>query len=272
MKRFASVSTLLLRGIPIVLALAVIAPAAPARADTVDLVYDYVEAGARLDAYLGVNRYYWGNYAGDGMLHLSTSNPVGPTASLLKPTIWAYCMEIDQFTTFSTVTYDLVPLETVIGAEKKSLIQQLYASNFNYAARTDTPVFYGGAQGNFVPGEPANNPENINAIALVYAIFEVKYDYDGTLASLDLSSGNFRTGPNQSLLGPPGIVDASEDMLAGLVDPDKYFGYMPELFALTHPQHQDLIVDLRPLPEPATAGLLAVGGVLLMGRRRKQRA
>jgi len=181
-------------------------------------------------------------------------------------------MEIEQFTTFSTTTYQLETLPSVIGADKTSLIQQLYAANFDYASRTDTPVFYGGAAGNFVPGEPINNEENLNAIALVYAIFEIKYDYDGTLASLDPTSGDFRLGGNQSPLGPPSVLEKTEEMLAGLVDPQDYFGYMPELFALTHPEHQDLIVDLRPLPEPATMGFLAIGGFFLLGRRRRQHA
>jgi len=270
MQRFAQLSARRSWGIPVLLALSALVcfSTAPTHGDTIDLAYEYVEAGAVLDAYLGADHYYWDGQVGDGLLHLAASNPVGPMASHLESTLWAFCMELDQYTTFATETYTVAPLELVIGADKTSLIQQLYAANFDYASRTDTPVYHGGSQGGFVAGEPANNDENLNAIAMVYAVLEIRNDYDGTLGSLDLTAGQFRLGSNQSPLGPPSVLEAAEAMLAGLVDPQDYTGYAPELAALTNPTYQDMIVEH--VPEPGTAMLLLFGaGLMLRGRIRR---
>jgi len=256
-------------GISLLVLTAAIAFAAPAKADIIKINYDYVEAGAIIDAYLGSTHYYWGSAGGDGLLRLASSNPVGSTASLLKPALWGYCMEIDQYTSCNSNVYNVNSLASVLGDDKALLIQQVWAENFDYAARTDTPVFYGGPTG-FTSGEPADNAENLNAIAMAYAIFEIRYDYNGSLSSLDLTSGQFRIGPNQTSFSAATVQAAAQAMLDGLVDPQDYTGYRPELVALTNESYQNLITEIQPgVPEPATMGLLGFGGLALLGRKRR---
>jgi hypothetical protein len=244
-------------------------PAWPAAAETINLSYEFVDAGAVIDAYLGPTHYYWNGMAGDGLLRMATDNPSGPLASKLPPFIWAACCEINQFTDFTWNTYTVQSLDSAFSPGKALLIRQLWANFYDHAAETGTPIYYGGSQGGFTTGEPANNAENINAISLAYALYEIRYDYDGTLASLDPTAGTFRLGANQSPLGPPSILQETQTMLGSLVDPQSYQGKLPDLLALTNPSLQDVIVEVRSdVPEPATMALLALGGLTMLKRRR----
>ena len=248
-----------------------IGAAGTAQADTINLSYQYVEAGAVLDAYHDTTRYYWGSLAGDGLMRMAAQNPVGPIASKLSPILWATCFEIQQFTDFASKTYTIHLLEDVFTPGQASLVRQLWANYYDHAVESSTPVFYGDGFGGFVPGEPANTLENITSIAFVYALYEIRYDYDGTLASLDPTAGSFRLGPNQSPLGPPTILQATQAMLASLVNPQDYNGRLPDLLALTNPDHQDVIVEVGfGVPEPTTLLLVALGGLAVLRRRRRR--
>lgn len=244
-------------------------PAVPAGADTIDLSYKYVEAGAVLDVYLGSTRYYHGNQGADGVARVDTRNPSGALAAQLATGIWAACYEVDQSTNFAPQTYTIQSLDSVFSPGQASLIRQLWANCHDADAETGTPIFYGGSNGGFTSGEPANTAENINSIAFIYAIYEIRHDYDGSMGSLDPTDGNFKLGPDQSPLGLPttglqSILDATQTMLDGLVDPQAYTGHIPDLLALTNLSWQDFIVEV---PEPATLALLALGGAALLRRR-----
>jgi hypothetical protein len=123
-------------------------------------------------------------------------------------------------------------------------------------------------------GQPQDTAANRAALAMGFAIYEIAYDYNGNLSSLDLSSGTFRaTGGN-----PPDAISMASEWLGGLVAPDQYTGSLPNLAAITSSNHQNLILDLPPqvlgppVPEPLTVitSFLAVGalGVYLRKRTR----
>lgn len=116
----------------------------------------------------------------------------------------------------------------------------------------------------WVAGEPASTATNVNALAFIYAIYEIRYDYDGTLGSLNLAADSFQMLTADAGTVPTGVQTATQNMLDGLVDPGSYSGPLPGLLALTSSTHQDLIVT----PEPATMALMALGGVGLLARRR----
>jgi hypothetical protein len=247
---------------------AILLAASLAPADSIQVAYKYVEAGGILDAYVGTTRYYWGSNGADGMQVLDLRNPSGPLAIQLPATAWGACIELGQYTDFPFNTYTVQSVDSAVTPAKAALIRQLWARDYDYAAETSTPIYYGGSTA-FVPGQPANTLENLHSVAFIYALYEICYDFNGTLDSLDATAGTFRLGPDQGPPGPPTVLAETQAMLDDLVDAGSYHGRLPNLVALTSPSLQDLIVEV---PEPATISLLALGAAGMVLRRRRTSA
>jgi|GEM_PF-1689720 len=101
------------------------------------------------------------------------------------------------------------------------------------------------------------------AAGLQVAIWELLYENDDTL-DFNLDSGNFRITTDCVIDDANGMLD---HMRAHM--PDNYSPLM-QLLVLQSPCKQDILIG-RPgpvVPEPASAVLLAVGGLLVLKRRR----
>lgn len=232
-----------------------------AMADTIQLSYKYVEAGGSLSGVLNGTDYTNGANA-DGMQFMETANAVGPLASQIGSGVWAACRELGQFTDFPFNTYQVGLLEnSSIGTPKANLIRQLWAKHYDYSAQTNTPIFYGGSFGGFVGGQPADNAENRASLAFIYAIYAIRYNFDGTAGSLTVSNNTLAF--YQYADSNPASIALSNSWLSGL--DLNYTGPLPTLLDLTSDTLQDLVIEV---PAPGATGLLAVAGLSAFRRRR----
>lgn len=234
-----------------------------AKGDSVDVAYRYVEAGGDTSVFLdGV--YHSGPPA--GILTVITANPSGPIASQISPIAWVSCAgELSQKVSFAWTTYEVNLLADIVGQTKADLIRQLWGQHYDYLWNSQTPIFHGDGYTGYWPGEPAPTAANTNALSLVFALWEIMHDFDGTLASLDLSAGHFRMSPAADS-NPPTYANV-QAWLGALVLPPDYHGPMPILVHMANPNQQDLISEI-PIPEPATVMLVAAATLLLPRRTR----
>jgi hypothetical protein len=100
-------------------------------------------------------------------------------------------------------------------------------------------------------------------LALSFAIYEIYYDFDGTLASLNLAAGLIQA--DAVATNPSAAVGIAEGWLSGLVLPGGYAGPLANLAVIYDDGTQDVIVEI---PEPATVCLLGLGGLALLRKRR----
>jgi len=97
------------------------------------------------------------------------------------------------------------------------------------------------------------------AAAFQIAVWEIVNDFDGTLASLDLASGNFR-----------GTINAAISAnFASLFAAASGGGNMSALLGLGNASFQDQIIDVTSgIPTPGAMALLALAGLTGLRRRR----
>lgn len=241
----------------------VLSTACVARADMINLAYQYVDAGGTMSATYNGTYYGQGLNWANGLQKFATTSPVGPLASQIGSSAWALCCDIQRESTFSSTPYTVNLLQTVEGQAQSDMARQLWAKHYSHAWESSTPIYYGGNQGGFVSGQPAATPENIQTLSVTYALLEIVYDFDGTLASLDVSAGLFRMSAGSDTV-PPSVA-AVQAMLGTLVLPSQYQGPMPVLLELTSPTYQNVVLEI---PEPATLGLLVLGGLSVLRRGR----
>ena len=228
-------------------------------ADTIDISYVAVDAGGQESLILGGTAMNGAN----GVQAMHTQNPVGPLASLITQNAWVYCYELGAYTDFPFNTYNVSALASVMDTGKAALISQLWAQHYDQTWQSSTPIYYGGNYGGFVGGQPADTLENQQALAMNFAIYEIYYDFTGTIASLDLANGVFKAdsaGTNPTL-----AVSTAAGWLGSLVLPENYTGPSAQLLGLTNSNLQDLIVEV---PEPATISILAIGALALLRRKK----
>jgi hypothetical protein len=225
-------------------------------AQTIEMAYYAVEAGGlqQVTGYTGAN----------GLMVMNTRNPIGELSQFIPNHIWTYCYDRSQYSSFSYATFDVRPLPVAIGADKADLISQLWALHYDHVWQSDTYIYYGGNQGGFIAGQPANTPENQQALAMSFAIYEITYDFTGSISSLNLSSGSliaYASGTN-----PSSAVSIAQGWLSSLILPSNYTGPMAQLVSLSNDNLQDVIVEI---PEPATIGILSLGSLSLIRRKNK---
>jgi len=229
-------------------------------ADTIELAYVGVDAGGQESISLNGTAMSGAN----GVMAMNTKNAVGLLAGLIStPNAWAYCYELGAYTDFPHYTYTVQPLAQAMDSGKAALIAQLWAQHYQTAWQASTYIYRGGSYGGFAPGEPANTTENQQALAMNFAIYEIFYDFNGTLASLNLNANSFIA--KTSGTNPVEAVNIAGQWLSSLLLPQDYTGPQAQLLALTNSSLQDVIVEV---PEPATMILLALGSLALRPIKR----
>ena len=234
-----------------------------AAADTIKLAYVAVEAGGNENITLNSTTYSGAN----GLMKVNTQNPVGPLASQIPAATWAFCFELGQYTDFPYTSYNVQTLASAMAPAKAELIRQLWAQHYNPAWQSNTYIYYGGSFGGWTSGQPSNTTENQQALAMNFAIYEILYDFSGSLASLNLSSGSFKVNS----ANPSAATTTASNWLSSLVQDSLYSGPKANLLGLTSSTLQDLIVEIPPstnVPEPASAALLVLSASAILFRRR----
>lgn len=238
--------------------LALLGLSAASHADTIDLAYLYVDAGGK--------QHIAGKYQGaNGLMAVNLSNPVGDLAESLPEHGHVFCIEYGQHTTFNTKTYvPVTELDEYTSAGKAAMISQLWAEHYNPAWAGDTKIY----TNQWLSGQPANTTENAETLAFSTLIYEIQYDFNGSLSSLNLNAGNIQVGSN---MNPASATTIAQNWLGGLVLPENYDGTPANLVAMAHASYQDLIIEIPQspdVPEPASLMLFGLGGLLMMHRRR----
>jgi hypothetical protein len=226
---------------------------------TVEVAYVGLEAGGRE----GTNLNGEINSGANGLLALKTRNPVGSLAELIDEKSWGYCYELTQYAEFNYRTYNVARLESVTGSCKAELISQLWAQHYDKSWESESYIYYGGNQGGWDSGEPANTQENREALALSFAIYEIIYDFDGSLGSLDLAADCFKAREDRT--DPDDSIAIAANWLNSLVLPCDYTGPLAELLSLRNNCNQDFIVEI---PEPATICILGLASLMLVKKRK----
>lgn len=195
----------------------------------------------------------------NGSMVLQTRNAEGELASLVGEMSWVYCYELTSWADYDYNVYNVGTLASSIGSDKAGLISQLWAQNYDEGWQSGSYIYEQGWE----DGEPADTAENCGALALSFSIYEIIYDYDGTLESLDLSANAYRADAENT--NPAGSVAIAESWLNSLLLPENYSGPSAELLSLSNDGHQDFIMAV---PEPITLGIMGFGALLLIHRRK----
>ncbi|TVQ62059.1 MAG: hypothetical protein EA378_06235 [Phycisphaerales bacterium] len=241
----------------LIAAVALSACAGLAAADTIDLSYQGTQRGGNFNVTVDGNTS--GTFAGQIRQNLSNGTGIGTQFNGLSAI--TYCADLEQqvFTNSAPITYNIVDLATIpepssvvpggMGPTRAAAIESIYSYSRN------------------VLGFDLSSASLANSFAGAFqlVIWEIVYDYDGTLASLDITSGDFsatQTNGNPLTAAVQGWVD---DLINNGVT---YNVNANNLLGLYSDTYQDQIITIViPTPTAAALGLLGLAGVATRRRR-----
>lgn len=228
-------------------ALAISAGATAANADTVRLQFTGTGAGQQIRPTL--NGSSFNCFA--GQLNHLFSNGTGVAAGLTG-THATYCTDLTQNVSSGGTTYTVTPIASLpvssgqppMGSIRAQAVYNLYAGAGATASGTS---------------------DSTTAAAFQIVLWEIVYDYSGTAASLNLTSGNLRvqTTGGSNLSGTLLTKINQFFALAGVAAPQT--GLMG--FSSGSAQDQILPVTVVPIPAALPVGLAGLGLVALVRRR-----
>lgn len=239
----------------LIAAATVMACAGIAAADTIDLTFQGQGRGTNIGVVVNGNAS--GTFA--GQIRQDLSNGTGIGTQFDGRSAITFCADLEQQVNQGTTTYDIVNLATIpnpsaiipggMGAVRAAAIESIYSYTrevlgLNIASSTLANTF---------------------AAAFQIAIWEIVYDYDGTLASLDVTSGLFEATTVSGNALPNSIANAVQDLFTNGVT---YNTAATNLLGLYSDAKQDQIIEIIiPTPTAAAMGLLGLAG--LAARRRR---
>ena len=216
--------------------------------DTIEVEQFGIDAGGIADRRLGSDA----RAMGAGLRVLDTRNPNGPLANLLNDRIGVFCCELLASRGDSFVTYEVASLADAIAPGKAALIAQLWELHYDDAWLSNTSF-----------GQSVDMDTDAGAVAFSLCIHGIIYDYDGTIASLDLYSGVgdgiFEALPQTDPFEAIAIAQGWLDNLSL-----NYQGPQARLVLLSNSEYQDFITEI---PEPATMLLQGLSGLILWKRK-----
>lgn len=181
-----------------------------------------------------------------GTLNMDVRHESSPASD---PASWhnfqAYCIEKDQYIQFGTNPtdtqgwhYDVTDLSTYggINSSEVEFLGKLWANAFDIS-----------------------KTGKVQAGAFQALVWEARYD-----DTMDLDAGNFDLYHNNNFTSD--VLDLANDWINNINN--KIWTRSTDLFVLTDSRSQDFITAV---PEPASMSLCLIGGVMLLGRRRRQR-
>ena len=179
-----------------------------------------------------------------GQIRLTLSNSVGQNLNGL----WtSFCTELSQYIYINGAaqTYDVLAVSDLptpgagMGAVRADAIKRMYAA----------------------AAESQYGTDNDRAAAFQIAVWEVSMDFDGTAASLNAGTGNFK-GNNLSAA----ITTNLSTFLAAAAN---LTGVQSNVVGVGNATYQDQLLDLTTfIPAPGSLALLGLAG--LVGTRRRK--
>ncbi|MEK6703107.1 MAG: hypothetical protein AABZ53_12650 [Planctomycetota bacterium] len=184
-----------------------------------------------------------------GQLKHTLSAGTGAAAAMNGPVV-TYCSDLFQSVTSSGKTYDVVGIDQLpgsnpMGAAKASAIRDIY-------------TVAAGAQ-------LALGASNALACAFQLAIWEIVTDYNGTAASLNVTSGSFKAKKTNNNSLDSSVTTQLNNLFAGVGHQSTQYS---TLAGLRSGSAQDQIVAGSAVPTPGT--LAAAGLIGLAGLRRRR--
>lgn len=216
-----------------------------AQADMIDVKFTGTGAGQNTRITINGNT----NDFFVGQLKHTLSAGTGAAAAINGPVV-TFCSDLFQSVTSSGKTYDVVGIDQLpgsnpMGAAKADAIRDIYT----VAAGTQL----------------AANASNTLACAFQIAIWEIVTDYNGTVASLDVTSGNFKAKKTNNNALDASVMTQLSTLFAGIGHQSSQYGTLTGLRSGTA---QDQILAGSPVPAPGT--LAAAGLISLAGLRRRR--
>jgi hypothetical protein len=227
-------------------ALAALAVAAAANADTVKLKYVGSGEGRSVRTVIGGN----GMNVFAGQLNHQFSQGTGVAAGLTG-TLITFCTDLTEYVSSGGSTYTVAPISSLpqtngwpaMGAVRAQGVYNIYAA---------------------AAGQQYGSSDDF-AAAFQVALWELVYDFDGTAGSLNLAAGNLKvTKTDGSNLSSGVMTNVNALFAAAFGAPVVQAGLM----GLTNDGCQDQIVQVVPLPAAAWIGLAGLAVAFRAGRRR----
>jgi hypothetical protein len=239
----------------IALALAIVALPAVTQADTIRIRREYYGAGRTMEVW-GAGEHF---NTHSGVRMLKKTSGTGEGNLWLNGLIPSFCIELSENTSTSYRTYDVVQVATAnnplydgtsLGALKQAYLGVLINEHWDEAWGT---------------GSPWTSSQRTRAAAFQLAVWEIVYEHEflGANPVWDVKTVDW-SGDNDWYFKADGNNTVENKANTWLASLDPTHPVPGNLRAFTYNGHQDYIV-----PEPATMGLLAFGGIAALLKRRR---